>query len=77
MQPGYQPHAENAMVFGCTVKPWDCDYSPDSGWKFQISALRAAVTDNSKILVMSIPHNPTGKINHTVMSTDSCLQRMV
>ena len=54
--PGYQSLYELAVSKGCDVKRWE----PDDNNVFSVDDLENLITDQTKILVMNFPHNPTG-----------------
>ena len=60
MFPGYQSLIEDPKAFGFTTSTWEARYLKESGWTFDVNELETLVTDNTKLLVMNVPHNPTG-----------------
>jgi aspartate/methionine/tyrosine aminotransferase len=43
---------------GCEVSKWQP--RPEKAWKFDIDALRSLIQENTKLIVVNFPHNPTG-----------------
>jgi aspartate/methionine/tyrosine aminotransferase len=58
--PAYQSLYEIANTLGCEVTKWIPNY--EDGWHFDIDALKNLVRENTKIIVINFPHNPTGAI---------------
>ncbi|MBN1316326.1 MAG: aminotransferase class I/II-fold pyridoxal phosphate-dependent enzyme [Anaerolineales bacterium] len=57
--PGYQSLYELANAIGCRVIRWRL--TPGHGqWELDPDFLRQQITSNTKLLVVNIPHNPTG-----------------
>jgi aspartate/methionine/tyrosine aminotransferase len=56
--PGYQSLYEIASSLGCEVSKWMPN--AEEGWKFNIEELRSLVQENTKLIVINFPHNPTG-----------------
>jgi len=56
--PGYQSLYEIAETKGCRVSHWTP--STNKGWSFEIDDLKALVTEQTKMIVINFPHNPTG-----------------
>lgn len=56
--PGYQSLYEIARSKGCEVSLWRPEEA--SGWRFEVDSLRALVRNDTKLLVVNFPHNPTG-----------------
>jgi aspartate/methionine/tyrosine aminotransferase len=56
--PGYQSLFEIANSIGCTVSKWQPDYN--NGWYFDIEKLKSLIQNNTKLIVINFPHNPTG-----------------
>ncbi len=56
--PGYQSLFEIANSLGCEVSKWIPEYK--NGWQFNIEKLNSIVTENTKLIVINFPHNPTG-----------------
>jgi aspartate/methionine/tyrosine aminotransferase len=57
--PCYQSLFELARYRGCDVHPWPMVETND-GWRMDLDHLTALVTDGSRLLVINVPHNPTG-----------------
>ena len=60
MNPCYQPLSEDPKAFGCTIRQWKGEHTTEGGWQFPTSSLRSVLTEKTRMLVMNIPHNPTG-----------------
>jgi len=58
--PGYQSLYEIANSLGCEVSKWIP--KEQNGWIFDINDLRNLIKDNTKLIVINFPHNPTGAI---------------
>lgn len=56
--PGYQSLYEIANSLGCEVSQWTT--KAEDGWIFDINELKSLVKDNTKLIVINFPHNPTG-----------------
>jgi len=56
--PSYQSLYGIAESIGCDVTRWRPDEA--RGWRFDLAALRAAVTPRTRLIVVNFPHNPTG-----------------
>lgn len=56
--PGYQSLYEIANSLGCKVSKWVP--KEDNGWIFDTNDFRRLVKDNTKLIVINFPHNPTG-----------------
>ena len=54
--PGYQSLYELANSKGCQTKRWE----PDDNNVFSVSQLEKLLSDNTRMLVINFPHNPTG-----------------
>lgn len=59
--PGYQSLYEIANSLGCEVTKW-MPNKVDSGWKFDIETLKSSIKENTKLIVVNFPHNPTGAL---------------
>ena len=58
MFPGYQSLYEIANSLGCEVSRWTP--KEQNGWIFNINDLKSLIKDNTKLIVINFPHNPTG-----------------
>ncbi len=56
--PGYQSLYQVAEDIGCTVAKWQ----PDRKLKFQVEDLKSLITNNTRLIVINFPHNPTGEL---------------
>ena len=56
--PCYQSHAEVARARGAEVTPWRGD--PDRGFALDVDALERLLRPNTRAVLVSVPHNPTG-----------------
>ncbi len=57
--PCYQSLFELAVYGGCDVYPWSMVES-DDGWRMDLDQLAELVTEETRLLVINVPHNPTG-----------------
>ncbi len=57
--PCYQSLFELAAFRGCAVHPWPMIETHD-GWRMDLDHLSHLVTDDTRLLVINVPHNPTG-----------------
>ena len=58
MFPGYQSLYEIAQGIGAQVTKWYPDESQN--WRFDPEFLRKSITKKTKLLIINLPHNPTG-----------------
>ena len=58
--PGYQSLYEIASSLGCEVSKWIP--KTQNGFVFNINDLKNLIRDNTKLIVINFPHNPTGAI---------------
>jgi aspartate/methionine/tyrosine aminotransferase len=58
--PGYQSLYELARSMGCEVSLWKPD--EERGWHFSIRQLENMMRDDTKMVVVNFPHNPTGYV---------------
>ncbi len=56
--PGYQSLYELARSMGCDVSLWKPD--EDRGWHFSLRQLENLIRDDTRMVVVNFPHNPTG-----------------
>jgi len=56
--PYYQSLGEIARSLGAVVSEWNSD--PQRGWELAIESLQKRLTDKTKMVVINVPHNPTG-----------------
>lgn len=56
--PGYQSLYEIASSLGSEVSKWTP--KEENGWVFDIDDLKCLIRDNTKLIVINFPHNPTG-----------------
>ncbi len=56
--PGYQSLYEIANSHECEISKWIPKY--DKGWAFDINEFKNLIRDNTKLIVINFPHNPTG-----------------
>ncbi|MCB8964575.1 MAG: aminotransferase class I/II-fold pyridoxal phosphate-dependent enzyme [Bacteroidales bacterium] len=59
MAPMYQSLYQVAMDIGCEVTFWNPLANPDS-WYYNPDDLKALIRDNTKLIIVNFPHNPTG-----------------
>jgi aspartate/methionine/tyrosine aminotransferase len=58
--PGYDPHGGTARFLGCTVGTFQRHYS--EGFRLDPDRVEAALTDRTRAIVLSNPHNPSGAL---------------
>ena len=56
--PAYQSLYEVARSIGCEVSKWKPDES--NGWRFDVEQLEEKLQNNTRLVVVNFPHNPTG-----------------
>lgn len=56
--PGYQSLYEIANTHECEISRWIPKYN--QGWSFDINDFKGLIRDNTKLIVINFPHNPTG-----------------
>jgi aspartate/methionine/tyrosine aminotransferase len=57
--PAYQSLYEIAKANGCSVTEWAVE--PDGNrWRLPVESLEAAITPQTRLLIVNFPHNPTG-----------------
>jgi len=57
--PCYQSLFELAKYQGCDVRTWPM-IETDDGWRMDLDHLSSLVTEDTRLLVVNFPHNPTG-----------------
>lgn len=57
--PAYQSLYEIARSIGCDVVPWTLRLQ-NGAWWLDVDELEALIGDNTKLLIVNFPHNPTG-----------------
>ena len=58
--PGYQSLYELAKAIGCEISMWEPD--EENGWQFDVRTLEKLFQNNTKLVVVNFPHNPTGSL---------------
>jgi len=56
--PYYQSLGEVARSIGVRVTEWPGD--PAGNWELDIETLKRSITDQTRVVVINVPHNPTG-----------------
>lgn len=56
--PCYQSHFEVARSLGCQVSAWPGQ--EEDGWALDLAELRRLICPETRVIVLSTPHNPTG-----------------
>jgi aspartate/methionine/tyrosine aminotransferase len=56
--PGYQSHYEVARAIGAELTLWKG--APGDGWRFDVGELARLIRPDTKAILISSPHNPTG-----------------
>ena len=59
-QPGYQPMWLTPEMMGAKKVPWTRHF--DDGFRLDVDTLEALITDRTKLIVLTNPHNPTGVV---------------
>ena len=59
-QPGYQPMWLTPEMIGARMIPWPRRF--ENGFRLDVDALEALITDRTKLIVLTNPHNPTGVV---------------
>jgi aspartate/methionine/tyrosine aminotransferase len=62
--PCYQSLFELAHYRGCDVFPWPM-LETDDGWRMDLDHLADLLTEDTRLLVINVPHNPTGYLPTT------------
>jgi aspartate/methionine/tyrosine aminotransferase len=57
--PGYQSLYEIGRAKGCEVSFWQ-PVETDSGWRFDTRDLKKLIREDTSLVVINFPHNPTG-----------------
>jgi aspartate/methionine/tyrosine aminotransferase len=58
--PAYQSLHSVARALGCTVDFWDA--REHEGWRFSLDDLARLLRDDTRLLIVNFPHNPTGSL---------------
>lgn len=58
--PAYQSLYEVARSIGCELAKWEPE--ENNGWRFDVQQLGDMIQDNTKLVVVNFPHNPTGYV---------------
>lgn len=59
--PGYQSLYQIAEALGCQVSRWTPRWE-QSTWRFHLADLWPLLRDDTRLLVLNFPHNPTGAL---------------
>lgn len=59
ISPAYQSLYEVARSIGCKMVPWQLQSNP-AGWQIDLNLLEDLLSDNTRLLILNFPHNPTG-----------------
>lgn len=59
--PAYQSLYQVAQATGCSVSKWMPEYGKD-GFRFDVEQLEELLCDNTRLIVINFPHNPTGAL---------------
>ncbi len=76
--PGYQSLYEIAHALGCEISGWIP--KEQDNWTFDINELPELIRDNTKLIIINFPHNPTGAIlqeNELEMIIDIARQKNI
>ncbi len=66
--PCYQSHYEIAKSIGCELTLWGGDER--RGWDLDLEFLHAALQPNTRAIMLTVPHNPTGYLMSRAMLDD-------
>jgi len=58
--PNYQPDEAVLLAAGVRVSPWPMD--PARGWALDLDVLEALLRDDTRLVCVTVPHNPTGAV---------------
>lgn len=58
--PTYQQLYEVPRSLGAEVSFWKCE--PANGWRLDVEVLRSLLKDNTKMIILNVPNNPSGAI---------------
>jgi aspartate/methionine/tyrosine aminotransferase len=58
--PGHQSLYQMPITIGCEISLWEP--REDQGWFFDPSELKSLIRPNTRLLIWSFPHNPTGSL---------------
>ncbi|MGZ6267471.1 MAG: aminotransferase class I/II-fold pyridoxal phosphate-dependent enzyme [Candidatus Limnocylindrales bacterium] len=61
VRPAYQSLAEVARAAGAEVT--DVALHAEDGWRLDVSEVRAALRQNTRLILVNEPHNPTGSLS--------------
>ena len=61
-EPMYDSYQAGIALAAATPVPVLLQPGDDGVWRFDPAALRAAVSDRTKLILLNTPHNPTGKV---------------
>lgn len=59
-EPAFPLYFDHLEMAGGTLKPVAL-VEQDGNWTLNVEALRAALSEKTKLLIINSPHNPTGK----------------
>ena len=59
--PAYQSLYQVAQATGCRVSRWMPEYGKD-GFRFDVEQLEELLCENTRLIVINFPHNPTGAL---------------
>jgi aspartate/methionine/tyrosine aminotransferase len=59
LDPAYQSLFEIPKAIGCEVTKWSV-YLENNQWNLDISFLQKNIKENTKLIIINFPHNPTG-----------------
>ena len=60
--PAYQALYENLRQLGVDMSYWKVRFDSQKGWHFCLDDLRALLKEDTRVLVVNFPHNPTGAV---------------
>ena len=59
VSPAYQSLYEVGRTIGCEMIPWQLELCPE-GWQVNLNRLESLLDDETRLIVLNFPHNPTG-----------------
>jgi aspartate/methionine/tyrosine aminotransferase len=60
VRPNYSTNLEVPQTIGCAIT--FVELKPENGWRVLVSDIENAVRDNTKLISITTPHNPTGML---------------
>lgn len=76
VRPNYATNLETPRAIGCDITYVDLAF--EAGWRLDMDAVQAAITDRTALVSVTTPHNPTGTVladADLVRLAEVCAQR--